>query len=158
MTDLLELNLSVRSYNCLVRAGIRTIEELKTIPASQLAHIRNMGNKSVREILEKLEDWKQTHPQPVGETNEFIGFTISIDKEKIEKYIDQAIIDNINLDPYESYTIRRIISEQVKILLEQNKNTIIELAATKAAENIQKKALPKLLDKLGGLTNDSNDY
>ena len=45
------LELSVRSYNCLKRAQINTIEQLLELTESQLSDIRNMGKKSVDEIL-----------------------------------------------------------------------------------------------------------
>lgn len=49
-----DLDLSVRSYNCLRRAGIRTISELISKTENELYHIRNMGKKSLKEIKEKL--------------------------------------------------------------------------------------------------------
>ena len=49
-----ELDLSVRSHNCLMRAGIGTVAELTKFSASELARIRNMGRVSLREIEEKL--------------------------------------------------------------------------------------------------------
>ena len=49
-----ELDLSVRSYNCLMRAGIHTVGELLERSEADLIHIRNMGRISVKEIMEKL--------------------------------------------------------------------------------------------------------
>ena len=50
-----ELELSVRSYNCLKRAGINTVEELCAKTMDDLMKVRNMGRKSLDEILNKLE-------------------------------------------------------------------------------------------------------
>ena len=50
-----ELELSVRSYNCLKRAGINTVEDLCTKTMDDLMKVRNMGRKSLDEILNKLE-------------------------------------------------------------------------------------------------------
>lgn len=50
-----ELELSVRSYNCLKRAGINTVEDLCSRTMDDLMKVRNMGKKSLDEILLKLE-------------------------------------------------------------------------------------------------------
>lgn len=49
-----DLDLSVRSYNCLRRAGIRTVSELINKTENEVYHIRNLGKKSLKEIKEKL--------------------------------------------------------------------------------------------------------
>lgn len=49
-----ELELSVRSYNCLKRAGINSVDELCEMTPDDFAKIHNMGRKSYEEILEKL--------------------------------------------------------------------------------------------------------
>lgn len=51
-----ELLLSVRSYNCLKRAKIDTIEELTEKTEEEMMKIRNLGRKSLREIIRKLEE------------------------------------------------------------------------------------------------------
>ncbi|MCB0870635.1 MAG: DNA-directed RNA polymerase subunit alpha [Solirubrobacterales bacterium] len=50
-----ELELSVRSYNCLKRAGIETIGQLLVKSQSELAAIPNFGQKSIDEVVENLE-------------------------------------------------------------------------------------------------------
>ncbi|MCF6465290.1 DNA-directed RNA polymerase subunit alpha [Clostridium sp. Cult2] len=49
-----ELDLSVRSYNCLKRAGINTVDELTQKTEEDLMKVRNLGKKSLEEIQEKL--------------------------------------------------------------------------------------------------------
>lgn len=51
-----ELELSVRSYNCLKRAGINTIGDLRQRSFDDLTRVRNMGRKSLNEILLKLNE------------------------------------------------------------------------------------------------------
>lgn len=51
-----QLDLTVRSYNCLKRHGIQTVEELVTRSKSEIENIRNLGKKSVREINKKLSE------------------------------------------------------------------------------------------------------
>ena len=49
-----DLDLSVRSYNCLKREGINTVSELVALSETQLMNIRNFGQKSVDEVRDKL--------------------------------------------------------------------------------------------------------
>lgn len=51
-----ELELSVRSYNCLKRAGINTVEELCNKTAEDMMKVRNLGRKSLEEVLTKLKE------------------------------------------------------------------------------------------------------
>ena len=50
-----ELELSVRSYNCLKRAGINTVGDLRAKTMEDLSKVRNMGRKSIDEILAKMD-------------------------------------------------------------------------------------------------------
>ena len=51
-----ELELSVRSFNCLKRAGINTVADLLEHSQEEMRKIRNLGNKSLEEVIEKLTD------------------------------------------------------------------------------------------------------
>ncbi|AJH77097.1 MULTISPECIES: DNA-directed RNA polymerase subunit alpha [Heyndrickxia] len=51
-----ELDLSVRSYNCLKRAGINTVQELANKTEEDMMKVRNLGRKSLEEVKAKLED------------------------------------------------------------------------------------------------------
>ena len=51
-----ELELSVRSYNCLKRAGINTVEELTNKTPDDMMKVRNLGRKSLEEVLAKLKE------------------------------------------------------------------------------------------------------
>jgi len=51
-----ELDLSVRSYNCLKRAGINTVQELAQKSEEDMMKVRNLGRKSLEEVQEKLTD------------------------------------------------------------------------------------------------------
>ena len=51
-----ELELSVRSYNCLKRAGINTVEELTNKTSDDMMKVRNLGRKSLEEVLAKLKE------------------------------------------------------------------------------------------------------
>ena len=51
-----ELELSVRSYNCLKRAGIQTVEELTQRTEDEMMRVRNLGKKSLKEVKDKIYD------------------------------------------------------------------------------------------------------
>ena len=50
-----ELDLSVRSFNCLKRAGINTVEDLIGKSEDEMMKVRNLGKKSLEEVVAKLE-------------------------------------------------------------------------------------------------------
>ena len=64
-TPIEELDLSVRAYNCLKRAGINTVDQLRSMTEEELLSVRNLGRKCVNEIHEKLSLLKT---KPVSET------------------------------------------------------------------------------------------
>ena len=51
-----ELDLSVRSYNCLKRAGINSVEELTQRTEEDMIKVRNLGKKSLEEVIQKLHE------------------------------------------------------------------------------------------------------
>ena len=51
-----ELDLSVRSYNCLKRAGINTVEDLANKTEEEMMKVRNLGRKSLEEVLNKMAE------------------------------------------------------------------------------------------------------
>lgn len=56
-TPIEDLNLSVRSYNCLKRRGINTIQELASMSKTEIEKIKNLGKKSLREIIKQLQSF-----------------------------------------------------------------------------------------------------
>ena len=50
-----ELDLSVRSYNCLKRAGINTVHDLTEKTQEEMIKVRNLGSKSLEEVLNKID-------------------------------------------------------------------------------------------------------
>ncbi len=51
-----DLELSVRSFNCLKRAGINTVEQLCNKTPDDMMKVRNLGKKSLDEVLLKLKE------------------------------------------------------------------------------------------------------
>lgn len=55
-TDIMDLDLSVRTVNCISRAGIHTVRDIFKRSKTDIAHIRNLGRKSYDELIYKLEE------------------------------------------------------------------------------------------------------
>ena len=78
--DLLgKLDLSVRSFNCLKRAGINTVGDLLALSEEEIRNIRNMGAKCANEVLEKIAIIRQ-----------------EMKDEKAEDNIQQTEVDNVD--------------------------------------------------------------
>ena len=52
-----ELDFSVRSFNCLKRAGINTVGDLINKSPDEMMRVRNLGKKSLEEVIAKLEEY-----------------------------------------------------------------------------------------------------
>ena len=52
-----DMDFSVRSYNCLKRANIHTVEDLTRKSEDEMLKVRNLGKKSLDEVIQKLESY-----------------------------------------------------------------------------------------------------
>lgn len=59
MTDINDLNLSTKAYNCLKRAGINTLEELRETSKADLQKIRNLGVRTLEEVLKVRNNYPE---------------------------------------------------------------------------------------------------
>ena len=85
-----EIELSVRSTNCLVGANIETIAELVSIPEKQMLEFRNFGKKSLNEIKAKLVEMELG----LGMDLSKFGITYENVKEKVVEYLEiQGSVD-----------------------------------------------------------------
>ena len=55
-TPIEELDLSVRAYNCLKRAGHHTLQDLTSLTEPEMMKIRNLGKKSLKEVMDKIKE------------------------------------------------------------------------------------------------------
>jgi len=78
-----ELDLSVRSYNCLKRANINTVGELSQKTEEEMMRVRNLGRKSLKEVVTKLRE---------------IGLDLRRSYESDYDTLDDDIEDDTNLD------------------------------------------------------------
>lgn len=79
-----ELELSVRSYNCLRRAGIDTLAQLRRTSFGKFAQIRNLGVKSMLEIKEKLEEIFRSPGWGTSESSAFRTSTVLGNPDRME--------------------------------------------------------------------------
>lgn len=68
-----ELELSVRSYNCLKRAGINTVEELINKTPEDMMKVRNLGRKSLEEVQAKSASWVSISDPVKSKANSEMG-------------------------------------------------------------------------------------
>ena len=54
--DIIELDLSVRAYNCLKHHGINTVEQLCKMSMDDMIRVRNLGRRSLEEILIRMKE------------------------------------------------------------------------------------------------------
>lgn len=81
-TEVAEMELSVRAYNCLRRANITTVGELADLAMDgKLSQLRNMGAKTVREIQTKLLCFAY-HTAPVTWKKEFLEYLVVMKSRK----------------------------------------------------------------------------
>ncbi|HPX20180.1 MAG TPA: DNA-directed RNA polymerase subunit alpha C-terminal domain-containing protein, partial [Bacilli bacterium] len=92
-----DLDLSVRSYNCLKRANINTVGELTQKTVEEMMKVRNLGRKSLKEVIEKLRDIGLSLKSDDG----YADLTEGEDKETIDndepELNDNAPLLDINL-------------------------------------------------------------
>ena len=138
-----QLDLSARSYNCLARAGIKTVQDIIDADAEYgLERIRNLGKKSLAEIREKIEEYKETHK----------------DEEKIENPQDEEETieeDTEVIEEKEEKTELELLKEKRDKLLEKQRKIQEKIAQAKELSasydrlngNLQENETPDLDDE-----------
>lgn len=90
-----DMNFSLRTYNCLKRAGINTVEQIKALSQEELLNIKNMGHKQVIEIAEKLYPGKEMPPEIAALTG--IEWMKSLNETQLAWMLTQLIASIIPL-------------------------------------------------------------
>lgn len=62
LIPLTELDIALRTYNCLYRAGVRTLKDILDLGDEGLAKVKDLGNKSTQDVLDALEKLKKNKP------------------------------------------------------------------------------------------------
>jgi hypothetical protein len=98
--ELIDLDLSVRSYNCLKRAGIDTLEDIIQRTEEDMIKIRNLGRKNLEEIEWKLHEFglglkNKTPRKMTGREKLFKKLTACSNKDLAETLVGSAICPEI---------------------------------------------------------------
>lgn len=110
-TEITDLNLSVRSFNCLKRAGCNTVGDILNCIGEDgqgLRKIRNLGNRSEAEIMEKVNEYKElcVEHAPVIEKKKV---TIIKPEKKIwDREIEEFQLSNFALTKLKSCGVNKI--------------------------------------------------
>ncbi len=86
-----DLNLSVRSYNCLRRANIHTVGELTQKTQEEMMKVRNLGNKSLKEVIQKLHE--------IGLSFKNSTYVFDDDEDDEDEIVDE--VDDLEYDENE---------------------------------------------------------
>lgn len=89
-----DLNLSVRSYNCLKRATINTVGELSQKTEEEMMKVRNLGRKSLKEVIQKLHDIGLSLKNSTTSFNDDDASTSDLDDSEENKSYDDADYQN----------------------------------------------------------------
>ena len=79
------LEFSIRTYNCLKKAGISYVEQLKKLSSEDLSNIRNLGKKGIEEVKEKIGPlFDEPAPEPGKSYMEMLDDLIGLDEAKTQ--------------------------------------------------------------------------
>lgn len=110
-TEITELNLGVRSFNCLKRAGCNTIQDIMNCIGEDglgLRKIHNLGNRSESEIMEKLQEYKELCTKQ-GYTNTGKKITLIKPAKKVwDQKIDEFQLSNFALGRLKACGINKV--------------------------------------------------
>ena len=110
--DITELNLGVRSYNCLKRAGCSTIRDIFNCMGEDgqgLRKIRNLGTRSENEIIEKIKEIEEIYVKTHPAGSEPMKRTIIKPAKKIwDMGIDQFHLSNYSLQRLSACGIKQV--------------------------------------------------
>lgn len=179
-TKIEELELSARSYNCLVKAGIKTLKQLILLDITQLVKIKNLGYKSIKEIKTKIHslglcfnDEIPINVKDYDEENSAVGISntskneynmindenANIQKEtddlKISRLEYEKLLNDTNLDRNFVGKLSKYNIIKIKDVVKYSYNDIYNLDGVSA---LDMQTLVCLLDEYGIEFSDHNTY
>lgn len=148
-----ELGLSVRSFNCLKRAGIDSVEDLVKMTEEELFKIRNLGKKSAYEVLDKIKSLGLTmHLEEDMEVNDTVNKVTTKTITSKDNQPKKLNINNIPAEYRKTYVIGAgVVAEQ------EMSNGLISrmIKANSLSINNTKSPLPKVkytFEQVGEMT------
>ena len=149
-----DLDFSVRTENCLYRAGVRKFGSLLMLTVNDILHIRNLGINSFREVVSKLQEYGYTYPKdesnpripyvrdclPIKEQEESV---IDI-AEQAAKEVEEERLNDAEMVQKYSKALDDIHEMGVKIDAITSENDVIRKNATKISDEYDKLLEQKL--------------
>lgn len=144
-----ELDFSVRTFNCLKRANINTVADLIQNSPSSLMNVRNMGKKSIDEIIKKLDSMDLSLAEdPEEEDDDFVPIAcggLSILGEDDDNDRLSMSIEELDLSVRSFNCLKRDNIETVGELINRNIEDLMKI------RNMGKKSLDEIVLKVHGL-------
>lgn len=143
-----ELDLSVRSYNCLKRANINTVAELIEKTEEDMMKVRNMGRKSLEEIRKKLEMMGLSYKaSDLDEDEEIVEGDLTVvgglsDGFESDRNVREMTIFDLDLSVRSFNCLKRAGVSTVGDLLEMTESEVSKL------RNMSKKSTEEVVNKL----------
>lgn len=142
------VGLSARAGNALHRAGIHTVGDMLKVSEESLTGIRNLGEKSIKEILAKIEecnkpDWPPRSAEETEETSKDFDAWINEDagKEFVLSWLREVKIDVLELLPARAYNVLAFYGyecmAQIAFLTEEELTQIPHMDAASAGEIVK---------------------
>ena len=157
-SDIDVLDLSVRSYNSLKRANIKTVGDLLALSESDIKIIRNLGNKGIEEVIEKTNSKISEYPGlKIGMTDSNIkdlGIPLFYFHEDIRASIAEILslpVSELNLAPKAFNFLSRRCIRTIRQLVS------IEDISSIADKSVTKKDISGITSQLAILANDYPD-
>ena len=82
------INLSLRTYTCLKRAGCDTVSDLLSRSKEDLGRIRNMGQKGIKEIFEKFSKFSTVNDEEVEKTEVLNLEDVRLQRDNLQEYLE----------------------------------------------------------------------
>ena len=111
-----ELDLSVRSYNCLKRAGFDTVEQLCETTEEEIIKIRNLGKKSAEEVFQKLHSLGLYPRKEQMNTEKEIQSIAELGLTKTERLLLYGL-NQFNVSEEDMKTIVLFLNEDEQVLM-----------------------------------------
>ena len=164
-----DLDLSVRSYNCLKRAGIQTVEELTQRSEEEMMRVRNLGKKSLKEVKDKIYelglsfksyDYSQVKEEPPM-WNRKLGRTADHRKAMLRNMATSLILNGkIETTEMKAKELRSVVDELITLAkrgdLHARRQAAAYIRNVVADEKTGETVLKKLFDEIGPKYADRN--
>lgn len=138
--DIYDLELSVRTYNCLKRAGYHTVEDVSRLSLEKLSRVRNLGRKSMKEIVDKLDS---------------LGIVLVSDEISIN---NPSILSSLHLSKTAADKLRLIGINTISYLSKLTTSDLLNRMQCKYVKEIAKELEDKYGIKLVDDVNVLHDY